>query len=160
MNNCELDEALVFAGEKHSGQKYGEQDYMVHVRAVVALALETGLSREAVLAAALHDTLEDTDTTRQELVSRFGAKVAALVYAVTGEGANRVERQRSIVRKLLTAPAAVDLKLCDRIANVEAAKAEGKTGLVDMYRKEMRLYEPAFRLGQPALFERLTAAFD
>jgi len=103
-------------------------------------------------------TVEDTATTVEELREAFGPEVATLVYCVTGEGESRKARQRNILEKLAKSPRAVNLKLADRIANVEAARAEGRTGLLHMYRMEIPLYEPVFRLGNPAMYERLLKA--
>ena len=59
------------------------------------------VDRARVVAAAwLHDTIEDTSVTREDIVAHFGDEVAALVWAVTGEGATRSERNQSAYAKI------------------------------------------------------------
>lgn len=69
----------------------------------------------------LHDALEDTQLTYGALSNQLGKRVADLVWAVTGEGSDRKERNGSIYRKIMQNPEAATLKLADRIANVEAS---------------------------------------
>jgi hypothetical protein len=85
------------------------------------------------------DVRGDTGLALPEVEAAVGADVAALVAAVTDEpGKNRKERKALTYRKLAAArPAARALKLADRIANVESSvAADGKAGLLEMYRKE------------------------
>jgi (p)ppGpp synthase/HD superfamily hydrolase len=109
------------------------------------------------IAAWLHDTVEDTGATREDVAARFGDDVAALVWAVTGIGKNRKERNEDAYAKIRAYPQAATLKLADRIANVEAsANVPDKLA---MYRNEW----PAFRvalegIGLPSLWERLERA--
>lgn len=132
----------------------------VHLEAAIQVARDFDLGPDVLVAAALHDLLEDTDTTFDEIVERFGEEVATLAHCVTGEGSSRRERQRSIVEKILgtSNEQAANLKLADRIANVEAACTEGLFGLIEMYRQELPLYDAAFRLGKPEMYARLKAA--
>jgi (p)ppGpp synthase/HD superfamily hydrolase len=70
----------------------------------------------------LHDVLEDTATSKTELVRNFGEEIADIVYRVTDEpGADRTERKRKTYRKIRGHYNATTVKLCDRIANVEAS---------------------------------------
>lgn len=73
----------------------------MHLEAVIQVARDFDLGPDVLVATALHDLLEDTDTTFDEIVERFGEEVATLVHCVTGEGSSRRERQRSIVEKIL-----------------------------------------------------------
>src|SRR5262245_53035173 len=82
--------ALAFASRKHSTQRRKDADaspYINHPIALVSiLAVETGVSdRDTLCAALLHDTIEDTDTSFEELVATFGREVAALVQEVTDD---------------------------------------------------------------------------
>jgi len=155
-----IQEAMAFAIERHGDQKYGDAPYSVHLESVLRIAREFELDRSSLIAAPLHDTLEDTETTREELCTRFGEEPALLVFCVTGSGPNRKARQKSIVEKLLAEPRAVNLKLCDRIANVEAANAAGRHSIVKMYRSEQPLYDAVFRQGKAELYARLLRAFQ
>ena len=119
-------QARVFAVGAHGVQQYGDEPYVVHLDAVAAVVRRFSSIigpawRTVERAAYLHDTLEDTRTSREALAQRFGDDVARLVAAVTNEpGATRHERARKTYPKLREAGTlAVALKLSDRIANVE-----------------------------------------
>lgn len=152
-------DARAFATHKHEGQKYGEKPYTVHLAAVRDVLLSVGVLDDEPLgiAAWLHDTVEDTSTTREEIEVRFGADVASLVWAVTGVGKNRKERNANAYEKIRAYPLAATLKLADRIANVEAsANVPDKLA---MYRKEWPSFRDALAgNGHPALWERLRKA--
>ena len=118
-------EALEFAIEKHGPQKRkgaAEEPYVKHLAAVAhAVAKATnGEDVNLVVAALLHDTIEDTKTEYEELVERFGRDVADLVREVTDDTSlEKVERKRLQVE---TAPAkskrAQMIKLADKTANL------------------------------------------
>jgi (p)ppGpp synthase/HD superfamily hydrolase len=126
--------AKFFASTKHGAQQYGGLPYTHHLAAVEAVLRHHGFGEddEMLVAAWLHDVVEDTPTKAKDVVEMFGESVGALVVAVTNEeGANRKIRSALTYPKTRSLSRAVALKLADRIANVEAG---GK--LVDMYRKE------------------------
>lgn len=136
-----LEEARRFAAERHVGQVYDKErrlPYTDHLDAVVLVLRRFGIAELALLVAGyLHDAVEDTPTTLEEVAARFGDRVAALVGAVTNEpGRNRAERNRATYPKIRAVPGAVLVKLADRIANVEYG---GR--LVKMYADEY----PSFR---------------
>lgn len=134
-----------FAAVKHGEQKYSNGlPYTHHLAAVEQVARRFFGSEWDVLygfsalevyeACWLHDSLEDVKGLKaKDIEEMFGPNVTKLVVAVTNEpGPNRKARHAFTYPKIRAAgPAAVYLKLCDRIANVEAG---GK--LVDMYREE------------------------
>jgi (p)ppGpp synthase/HD superfamily hydrolase len=81
-------EALVFAGERHAGQKRpinGEIPFVTHPIEVAWLLREAGCPDEVVAAGVLHDVLEDTDVEPGDLEERFGYEVAQLVAAVSDD---------------------------------------------------------------------------
>jgi (p)ppGpp synthase/HD superfamily hydrolase len=122
---------------------YGEERFMVHLRRVDNTLRHFGIIHEDMRAAAyLHDILEDTDVTEEELRDHFLPHVIALVKAVTDEpGETRAERKAKTYLKIRRAGYfAIILKLADRIANVEAALNSGSRHL-EMYREE----HPEFR---------------
>lgn len=127
--------AKYYASVKHAGQSYaGGLPYTHHLAAVEAVLRRFGVDYEPLLVAAwLHDVVEDTGTKVKEIDEMFGPMVGMLVNAVTNEaGANRKIRAALTYPKIRNGGMnAVRLKLADRIANVENG---GK--LVDMYRKE------------------------
>lgn len=160
--------ACRMALEAHQGQRYGDYPYHVHLMSVVTVVksfsrmlvpdgyfdilLETG--------AWLHDTIEDTTISRDQIEQEFGTETANLVWSVTGVGSNRGERIESIHQKLKNNPLGCILKLADRVANVEQCKKDNP-GMLEKYRKEL----PEFRkVVQPQVpleaWERLEAAFQ
>jgi (p)ppGpp synthase/HD superfamily hydrolase len=149
--------ARSFASEKHAAQRYGEQPYVVHLAAVRAVLAAFGHGGALAVAAWLHDVVEDTDVSRDEVCAAFGEEVAALVWAVTGVGANRKERNASAYEKIRQLPAAATLKLADRIANVEASQTQPDK--LAMYRKEWSAFSAALAgLGDERMWRRLRAA--
>ncbi|WP_051178330.1 HD domain-containing protein [Nocardia concava] len=125
--------ARSYAEAAHGDQKYGGQPYVVHLTAVRAVLADFGIEGDFGVAAWLHDVLEDTDVTKTELEAAFGETVTELVWAVTGIGENRQERNGEIYRKIGLYPSAVIVKLADRIANVEASAG---TRFLPMYQAE------------------------
>jgi len=132
--------AKYYASVKHAGQTYSNGlPYTHHLAAVEEVLLRFNWSGhvhadEKLRAAAwLHDVVEDTGTKLKEIHEMFGETVAFYVGAVTNEeGPNRKVRHALTYPKTREAgPAAVRLKLADRIANVEAGGS-----LVSMYAKE------------------------
>jgi guanosine-3',5'-bis(diphosphate) 3'-pyrophosphohydrolase len=143
-----LEKARDFALKAHGDQTYGPYPYRHHLEAVAANAREFGFPLAAVAAAWLHDTVEDTEVTREEIEREFGPEVAALVEGVTNEyGRNRAERKaRTMPKTKAAGKMAVGLKLADRIANVTAClddRDPKNTSMLRCYRRE----HPAFRAG-------------
>lgn len=151
--------AREFATKKHALQRYGDEPYTAHLKAVRDVIRWAGIADEHPLAVAawLHDTLEDTDATKDEIEQHFGAEVVALVWAVTGVGKNRKERNANAYAKMREHPAAITLKLADRIANVEAsARVPDKLA---MYQKEWPHFRDALAgHGTELLWKRLRSA--
>lgn len=139
--------AKAFAIAMHGDQKYGEKPYVAHLAAVVEVLerfkAEQGLCQEAIAAAWLHDTVEDTPATAQKVQELFGTRVAELVEAVTnGPGKNRKEKHSATYPKIRATHGATRLKLADRIANVEECLRTNSPKL-KMYQKEFRDFELA-----------------
>lgn len=117
--------ALDFAARKHAGQRrkgLKAESSVNHLTEVALLLAEAsdGADPGLVMAGLLHDTIEDTETSREELVEAFGEDVASLVAEVTDDpGLLRDERKR---RQVQTAPTksvrARMIKLADKIANL------------------------------------------
>lgn len=166
---CREEAAHRFAAERHAGQRYGERPYTDHLAAVHAVLAESGYTPGALRVAAwLHDVLEDTPTTRGEVASRFGEDVAALVWAVTGFGASRAEQVANVYEKVAALPAAANLKLADRVANVEACRHWISLGswrpsdeMLARYRQEQPgMREALAGLGDEVLWRRLERALE
>lgn len=139
----EIQRARDFAIERHEGQKYGLLKYEKHLEDIIDILNRYEISTDLrIVCAYLHDTVEDTKTTLQEIESKFGRAVARLVDFCTDEtGKNRAEKKRNTYPKwkrlldedCLFYEDAVILKLCDRIANLENAKNRGNDNLLQMY---------------------------
>jgi (p)ppGpp synthase/HD superfamily hydrolase len=151
------DEARAFAEIAHEGQKYGDHPYVVHLAQVRAVLADFGYAGSLGIAAWLHDVVEDTAVKRDEVAVRFGQEVGDLVWAVTGEGADRKERNATAYAKIRSLPAAVILKLADRIANVEASRDVPHK--LALYRGEWGAFRKALGdLGDPRMWARLERA--
>lgn len=129
----------------HGEQRYGADPYQVHLEHVVEVL--TRFPHDDVMRAAawLHDTVEDTPLTLDEVRREAGAEVAAIVAAVTDEpGATRKARKAATLVKLAAASrSARAVKLADRIANVEASIAHGRGDLYAMYAGEHAAFRAA-----------------
>jgi (p)ppGpp synthase/HD superfamily hydrolase len=149
----------------HAHQKYGTRNYVEHLAEVAQVAKDFEMPPEVEAAAWLHDTIEDTTTRHKELKALFGETVANLVWAVTNDEAPEPGyKERTYQKTAKYGWKAMALKLCDRIANVEACFDEtGEVGEPRLYKKyledHVRLAE-AFA-GTPELeplLERLAQA--
>lgn len=142
-------EALTYAVPKHGDQMWGDERYEVHLRRVCALLDHANwngsIDDDQFIAGACHDLYEDTDVTRDEIVARYGKRVDQIVWACTGVGKNRKEKQMSIALKLDEFPDATIDKMADRIINMQHCVETGNRGLLSMYQKEYELFEPRFK---------------
>jgi (p)ppGpp synthase/HD superfamily hydrolase len=153
----EEDKARAFAVAAHAEQKYGEVPYVTHLQAVHAVLVDFGYTAPFTVAAWLHDVVEDTPVTRDEIEAAFGNEVAELVWAVTGVGETRPERVHAAYEKIKKHPAAAVLKLADRIANSEASRDYPKK--LALYRGEHASFkENLGTLGDPRMWTRLERA--
>lgn len=141
-----------FAIEAHGDQKYGKTlPYSIHLDLVVSVMARFKVMDNHVLAAGyLHDTIEDTDVTKDDLLEAFGERVALLVDAVTdGPGKNRKERKERVYTQIPRVPGSIVVKLADRIANVEQSLRMDNEGLLQMYAKEQPYFNERLRVFKP-----------
>lgn len=130
------DKAFLVAEKAHSGQSYDIFSYMYHIRNVAEIAEAYSGDEEIVIASILHDVLEDTSLSYNDLSKYFGQEIAEIVYCVTDEvGRNRKERKTKTYNKIKNNDKALIVKLCDRIANVRHSKLYNDN-LFQMYKKE------------------------
>lgn len=130
--------AMAFAATMHGDQKYGDnKPYTMHLAHVAEVLSRFKFDSEDLQVAAwLHDSVEDTAATINQVKLMFGNNVADLVERVTNEpGKNRKERHEKTYPKIQASVDATTLKLADRIANVEVSVADSSPQL-GMYRKE------------------------
>ncbi len=128
--------ALLVAEKAHANQQYDIYPYIYHIKQVVKIVEELGYGESIIVASVLHDTLEDTDLSYNDLKKAFGEEVAEIVYAVTDElGRNRIERKNKTYPKIRANWKAAVVKICDRIANMEQSKRYNQR-LFEVYRNE------------------------
>jgi (p)ppGpp synthase/HD superfamily hydrolase len=120
-----VSEAADFAARRHSGQQRkgrGSEPYINHLAEVANLLsiAADGIDAELVAAGWLHDAIEDTATTREELAQKFGDRVAALVVEVTDDMTlpKQQRRQKQIVDAPGKSPGAKLIKIADKISNI------------------------------------------
>jgi guanosine-3',5'-bis(diphosphate) 3'-pyrophosphohydrolase len=127
----QLHRAYLFAARAHAGQlRASGEDYIVHPLGVAQILAEMQLPTDTLVAALLHDVVEDTDVTLDELEQEFGPTIARLVDGVTKlgklEDLNKQERQAENLRKMFLAMAedlrVILIKLADRLHNMRTLK--------------------------------------
>jgi len=158
--------AAFFAAHAHRGQQYGSGPYTDHLFAARQVLADAEVGGSPCVAILLHDTIEDTYVLREMIADMFGLHVAALVWAVSGmpKGAPRKVRVADAHRKIRELPAAIVVKLADRIANVENCVKHRKRSLFEMYLSEQVEFDELLRDTHtealyPEMVERLRVAF-
>ncbi len=143
-----IKKALEYIRVYHGDQKYGDKPYLVHLTMVQDILVEFGyfpnkdvvLGYQLMVAALLHDILEDTKLTYKELEQDFGSAIAQLVWRVTKEnGSSRNESYKKTYMKIKGDTSAVALKLADRLANVRYSVKTGNP-ILEMYKKEWEVF--------------------
>ncbi|MBQ6420831.1 MAG: bifunctional (p)ppGpp synthetase/guanosine-3',5'-bis(diphosphate) 3'-pyrophosphohydrolase [Clostridia bacterium] len=157
--------AYDLAYQAHSGQKRKSgEDYIIHPVAVAKILLGFGMDAQSVMAALLHDVVEDTAVDSEEIKREFGDAVAFLVEGVTKLGkvplASREEQQAENLRKLLLAMSedirVIIIKLADRLHNMRTLKYVPEQKRRDTARETIAIYAPiAHRLGIRPVKEEL-----
>ena len=150
--------AYNYAKEKHGDQlrKSGEP-YIIHPLQVAYILADLGLDEATICAALLHDVVEDTDTTHEDLVRDFGEEIAEMVAGVTKLGELKYpisteERQVENYRKMFLAMGkdirVIIIKLADRLHNLRTLKYLRRDRQIANAKETMELYAPlANRLG-------------
>ena len=152
-----LYEAFTYADTEHHGQlrKSGEP-YIIHPLAVADIVADLGLDVDSVIAALLHDCIEDTGATHEEIAKLFGATVADLVEGVTKltrvQYTSKEEEQMENLRKMLMAMAkdirVILIKICDRLHNMRTMEYQSARKQKEKALETMEIYAPiAHRLG-------------
>ena len=136
--------AREFAIAAHGNQMYGTHPYSFHLDAVALIAKKYGETAEAV--AYLHDVVEDTEVTLEEIENKFGSLVSKCVAILTDEpGQNRKERKSKTYAKMAKVTGEENLallvKAADRLANLRASVSDKNYKLIEMYKSEY----PTFR---------------
>src|SRR5271166_816675 len=178
--------AWEFCVSHHEGQtRASGEPYIVHPLEVAEVLAEMKLDATAIAAALLHDAVEDTPATSEEIGERFGDQVAHIVEGVTKidkiQFANREDRQAENVRKMLLAMVSdvrvVLIKLADRLNNMRTLEHLKQERQEAIARETLDIYAPlahrlgmgkvrgeledlAFRYTDPVSFEQVSAAVE
>lgn len=161
----QIDKAFKIADRAHEGQlRCSGQPYVIHPILVAKIVAELGMDKESVIAALLHDVVEDTDLTLEDVTEKFGKSVASLVDGVTKLGkvplSTREEVQAENVRKMLLAMSedirVIIIKLADRLHNMRTLEFMPPQKQRDKALETLEIYAPiAHRLGIRAVKEEL-----
>ena len=152
-----IGKAYDVANEMHAGQirKSGEP-YLVHPVCVAEILAELGMDEETIAAGLLHDVIEDTSYSKEDMIREFGEEVAALVDGVTKLGAlkfeSKEERQAEKLRKMFLAMSkdirVLIIKLSDRLHNLRTINYMTHEKIVEKCQETLDIYAPlAARLG-------------
>ncbi len=152
-----IDKAVEYANAKHKYQKRKDgSPYIIHPLAVAQVVAEIGLDMDAILGALLHDCIEDTDASHEEIEKLFGPTVAELVEGVTkltrADFSSSEEAQMENLRKMFMAMSkdirVVLIKIADRLHNMRTMQYQTPEKQIKKCRETMDIYAPlAHRLG-------------
>ena len=164
IDRARVQDAFVFACEHHADQrrKSGE-DFIVHPVGVARICAGMRLDTETLCAALLHDTVEDTSASIEEVRERFGEDIAAIVDGVTkltgitfqSHDEAQAENYRKMMVAMATDVRVILIKLADRLHNMRTIEAMPKEKRIEKSRETLDIFAPlAHRLdphgGQPA----------
>lgn len=160
-----IEEARVFATEAHRGQfRVSGEPYITHPLSVAGIVADWHLDARTIIAALLHDVMEDTQTNKPEIAERFGAVTADMVDGLSKldkmEFSSKEEAQAENFRKMLLAMTTdlrvILIKLADRLHNMRTLDAVRPDKQRRIATETLEIYAPiANRLGLNAVFREL-----
>ncbi|MEK7435443.1 MAG: RelA/SpoT family protein, partial [Pseudomonadota bacterium] len=160
-----IEEAYQFSGKAHEGQyRDSGEPYISHPLAVAGILAAWHLDPQALMAALLHDVMEDTNVSKAEISRRFGKPVAALVDGLSKlnkiESQSQQDAQAENFRKMLLAMArdvrVILIKLADRLHNMRTLGAVPPAKRRRVSRETLEIYAPiANRLGLNNLYQEM-----
>jgi GTP pyrophosphokinase len=153
--------AFTYADSAHNGQlRKDGSPYITHPLAVAEIVADLDLDPDSVISALLHDCIEDTKATHEDIAKRFGEPVAALVEGVTKLSrvhyTSKEEQQMENLRKMFMAMAqdirVILIKICDRLHNMRTMEYQSPSKQREKSLETMEIYAPiAHRLGMQKL---------
>ncbi|MDE7389951.1 MAG: HD domain-containing protein, partial [Lachnospiraceae bacterium] len=160
-----IEKAYRLADEAHKDQRrISGVPYILHPTSVACILADLGMDTDSIVAALLHDVVEDTEVTLEELAEQFSKDVSHLVNGVTKIGkiayTTREERQAENVRKMLIAMAddirVIIIKLADRLHNMRTIDCMREQKRRDIALETMEVFAPiAHRLGIKAIKDEM-----
>src|SRR5437764_681893 len=161
IDRARVRDAFAFACEQHAAQrrKSGEE-FIVHPVGVARICASMRLDTETLCAALLHDTVEDTGASIEDVRARFGEEIAAIVDGVTkltgisfqSHDEAQAENYRKMMMAMADDPRVILIKLADRLHNMRTIDAMPKQKQMDKARETLEIYAPlAHRLGIHAI---------
>ena len=161
----DIKKAYEIANAAHEGQKrLSGEPYIMHPLSVAVILASLGMDEASIIAAILHDTVEDTKLTHDEVKKEFGETIADLVEGVTKIGKvplqTKEEQQAENIRKMLIAMSrdirVIIIKLADRLHNMRTLMFKPEQRRREIARETSEIYAPiAHRLGIRAIKEEL-----
>ncbi len=152
-----MERAFRYADAQHAGQKRKSgEPYIIHPLHVAAIVAELGMDMDSILAALLHDCIEDTGSTHEDIAKLFGPTVANIVEGVTKltrmQYVTKEEEQMENLRKMLMAMSkdirVILIKICDRLHNMRTLEYQSTKKQREKSLETMEIYAPiAHRLG-------------
>lgn len=153
-----IEKAYKLADEAHKGQKRKSgEPYIIHPICVGIILAELEMDKETIVAGLLHDIVEDTEVTKEEIAKEFSAEIALLVGGVTkltklNLSQDKIELQAENLRKMFLAMAkdirVIIIKLADRLHNLRTLQYQSHGKQIEKARETMDIYAPiAHRLG-------------
>ncbi|WP_330672270.1 RelA/SpoT family protein [Christensenella intestinihominis] len=156
-----LEKAFVMAEKAHAGQlRHSGEPFFTHPLAVADIVADLGLDNTTIIATILHDAVEDTQLTTEDIGREFTPEIAKLVDGVTKlnnyDFKTREEQQWESLRKMFLAMASdirvVIIKLADRLHNMRTLKYQSENKQIEKATETLEIYAPlAHRLGISAI---------
>ncbi len=146
-----IKKAYAYANEKHDGQKrQSGEDYIVHPLMVAYILAQMHADADTVCAGLLHDTLEDTNASKEEIKALFNESILSLVDGVTKLStinfSSKEEQNLANTRKIITGiiydPRIIIIKLADRLHNMRTLDFKSEAKQIEIANETMSIYVP------------------
>lgn len=152
-----IEEARLISNSVHRNAMYGVYPYKYHTGQVVQILIDHGYGGEYLIAAWLHDCIEDGSLTYNKIKKVFGITVAEIVLAVTdpSDERDRADKKAKVIKKIMNYPEAGPVKVADRIANFVMGIREKNYEKLRMYLGEQEEFSVIVNTSEDSLWESL-----